>query len=105
MVVVLGGPFSCCLHRFLHNRSEILDVLHGTERLVLEMRHSMQVVHLCRPGADPEISERGGGGIQILERRGGGGIRLFSPAFSHFLINLLQIFHQKGGPRPVRPLP
>ena len=51
-------------------------------------------------GADPEISERGGGGgrggSQILERGGGGGIRLFSAAFSHFLINLLQIFQQKG---------
>ena len=61
-------------------------------------------------GADPEISERGGGGrggSQILERGGGGGIRLFSAAFSHFLINLLQIFQQKGegGVQPVRPLP
>ena len=51
------------------------------------------------PGVDPEISERrrggGGGGSQILKR--GAGMRLFSTAFSHFLINLLQIFHQTGG--------
>ena len=56
------------------------------------------------PGADPEISERGGGGgSQILER--GGGIRLFSAAFSHFLINLLQIFHQKRSRGPSAPSP
>ena len=48
MGVILGGPFSCCLHRFLHNRSETLGVLQDTEGLVLEMRHSMQVVHLGR---------------------------------------------------------
>ena len=63
-------------------------------------------------GADPKISDRESGS-QILESGGGGGgggIRLFSAAFSHFLINLLQIFHQKGvggggGLRHVRPLP
>ena len=61
----------------------------------------------CTParlaGADPEISERGAGS-QILER-GGPEFDLFSAAFSHFHINLLQIFQQKEGPRPVRPLP
>ena len=54
-------------------------------------------------GADPEISERGG--RKPNSRKGGPEYRLFSAAFSHFLINLLQIFQQKGGPRPVRPLP
>ena len=58
---------------------------------------------ICISGADPEISERGG--RKPNSRQGGGGIRLFSAAFSHFLINLLQIFQQKGEPRPVRPLP
>ena len=51
------------------------------------------------PGADPEISERGGGS-QILER--GAKIRLFSAAFSHFLTNI----PPKGGAvaRPAPPL-
>ena len=48
--------------------------------------------------------QKGGAGSQILER-GGGGIRLFSAAFSHFLINLLQIFQQKGGRGPSGPSP
>ena len=48
MGVVLGGPFRCSLHRFLYSRYEILGVLQDTEGLVLEMRHSMQVVHLGR---------------------------------------------------------
>ena len=39
--------------------------------------------------------QKGWAGSQILER--GAGMQLFSAAFSHFLINLLQIFHQKGG--------
>ena len=46
--VVLGGPLHCSLHRFLHNRSEILDVLQDTEGLVLKMRHSKQDFHLGR---------------------------------------------------------
>ena len=55
-------------------------------------------------GADPEISERGG--QKPNSRKGGwGGIRLFSAAFSHFLINLLQIFQQRGAAtRPAPPL-
>ena len=48
MGVVLGGPIRCSLHRFLHNCPEILGVLQGAERLMLEMRDSMQVVHLGR---------------------------------------------------------
>ena len=54
-------------------------------------------------GADPEISERGGPESKF--EKGGARIRLFSPANSHFLVSLLQIFHQKGGLQPVRPLP
>ena len=56
-------------------------------------------------GADLKISERGG--RKPNPRKGGGaGIRLFSAAFSHFLINLLQIFQQKGGGRgPSGPSP
>ena len=49
-------------------------------------------------GADPEIFERGGPEAvfyKIVER----GLKWFLNAhFSRFLINHLQIFHQKGGP-------
>ena len=48
MGVLLGEPFRCSLHRFLHKSSEILGVLQGTEGLVLKMRHSMQVFHVGR---------------------------------------------------------
>ena len=51
----------------------------------------------------------GGGGRKPNSRKGGCGIRLFSAAFSHFLTNLLQIFHQKegreGGGGAARPAP
>ena len=59
-------------------------------------------------GADPEIFERGGPEAmihKILER---GGPKSLKMAFEcSFLINLLQIFHQKGGggPGPPGPLP
>ena len=59
-------------------------------------------------GADPEILERGG--RKPNSRKGGPEYRLFSAAFSHSLINLLQVFQQKGGggrgavARPAPPL-
>ena len=46
-------------------------------------------------GADPEILERGG--RKPNSRKGGPEYRLFSAAFSHSLINFLQVFQQKGG--------
>ena len=44
------------------------------------------------------------GGRKPNSRKGGPEYRLFSAAFSHFLINLLQIFQQKGG-AAARPAP
>ena len=55
-------------------------------------------------GADPGIFERGGPEAiiyKILERGGPKPLKwLLNAHFSHFLINLLQIFHKKGAWAP-----
>ena len=58
------------------------------------------------PGADPEISERGGGGggSQILER-GGGWNSTFQCGFQSFSYKSLTNIPPKEEPRPIRPLP
>ena len=61
-------------------------------------------------GGSRNFRKGGGGGAEAKFKKGGAGIRLFSAAFSHFLINLLQILQQRGGgggggaARPAPPL-
>ena len=58
-------------------------------------------------GADPEIFEREGPeAIEFWKEGAQNPLKwLLNTHFSRFLVNLLQIFHKKGGPRPPGPLP
>ena len=88
-----GSPM---LHKLRWSSPQVCERAHPCFTNSDNVRWDSSQVHsrAHASGADPKISERGAG------------IRLFSAAFSHFLINLLQIFQQKGGgaARPAPPL-
>ena len=98
-----------CRHLVCTPRSYVSNK--AFRKLLLSKLYHKNVV--CVVADEFHCNVRGGsrnfrkGGPEAKSLKGGAEIRLFSAAFSHFLINLLQIFQQKGGGGggAVRPLP